>query len=151
MNDQTFRADIMFMENGELDVNRLNALYLLIGWDNTNRRTPSDTAEMLRVSHYYIAGHTSGGILVGFARVCGDPYVAQVLDVITHPEYRRQGIATRCMQGVLEHLQNSRYVSITLTDDTGIDGFYKQFGFRGINDGSRAMRWKPGLRPVSNK
>jgi hypothetical protein len=34
---------------------------------------------MRRVSHYYIAAHTAEGALVGFARVCGDPYVAQVL------------------------------------------------------------------------
>lgn len=97
---------------------------------------------MLRVSHYYITAHTSDDILVGFARVCGDPYVAQVLDVITHPDYRCQGIATRCMRGVLGHLQGSSYVSVTLTDGTGIGGFYERFGFQRSNEITK--RWERG-------
>ena len=134
-------ADIIFTEDGPIDVAQLNALYALIGWDRHHRRTEAETTEMLRVSHYYIAAHTAEGILVGFARVCGDPYVAQVLDVITHPAYRRRGIATRCMQGVLAHLQRSRYVSVTLTDGSGIAGFYQRFGFQDYNDVT--LIWKP--------
>src|SRR5215470_11593231 len=130
MNEPASLADITFTENGHVDVAQLNALYRLIGWDRHHRRTEAETTEMLRVSHYYIAAHTAEGTLAGFARVCGDPYIAQVLDVITHPAYRRRGIATRCMRGVLAHLQRSRYVSVTLTDGTGIPGFYHRFGFR---------------------
>jgi GNAT superfamily N-acetyltransferase len=123
-------AGITFTENGPVDVTHLNALYRAIGWDSHERRTEAETAAMLRRSGYYIAAHTADDALVGFARVCGDPYVVQVLDVITHPGYRRRGIATRCMEGVLAHLQGSRYVSVTLTDGSGIDGFYRRFGFR---------------------
>ena len=130
MNEPASFAGITFTENGPIDVTQLNALYRLIGWDSHHRRTNSETTEMLRVSYYYIAAHTADGQLVGFARVCGDPYVVQVLDVITHPAYRRRGIATRCMRGVLTHLQRSRYVSVTLTDGSGIPGFYQRFGFR---------------------
>jgi ribosomal protein S18 acetylase RimI-like enzyme len=135
-------ADITFTENGPVDAAQLNALYRLIGWDHAHRRTEADTTDMLRVSYYYIAAHTAEGTLVGFARVCGDPYVAQVLDVITHPAYRRRGIATTCMHGVLAHLQRSRYVSVTLTDGSGIDGFYQRFGFRVYND--VALAWERG-------
>ncbi|MEZ4869356.1 MAG: GNAT family N-acetyltransferase [Caldilineaceae bacterium] len=134
-------ADIIFTENGPIDVAQLNDLYRLIGWDRHHRRTEAETTEMLRVSHYYIAAHTDEGILAGFARVCGDPYVAQVLDVITHPAYRRLGIATRCMQGVFAHLQRSRYVSVTLIDGSGIAGFYQRFGFQDYNDVT--LIWKP--------
>ena len=87
MNAHASLADITFTENGHIDVAQLNALYRVIGWDSHHRRTETETTEMLRVSHYYIAAHTAEGTLVGFARVCGDPYVAQVLDVITHPAY----------------------------------------------------------------
>jgi ribosomal protein S18 acetylase RimI-like enzyme len=142
MNEQASLADITFTENGHVDVAQLNALYRVIGWDRHNRRTKAETTEMLRVSHYYIAAHTAEGSLVGFARVCGDPYVAQVLDVITHPAYRRRGIATTCMRGVLAHLQRSRYVSVTLTDGSGIDGFYQRFGFRICKDA--ALVWQRG-------
>jgi ribosomal protein S18 acetylase RimI-like enzyme len=96
---------------------------------------------------YYIAAHTAEGTLVGFARVCGDPYTAQVLDVITHPAYRRRGIATRCMRGVLAHLQRSRYVSVTLTDGSGMAGFYQRFGFRVYKD--VAQVWERGTEAIA--
>jgi ribosomal protein S18 acetylase RimI-like enzyme len=86
--------------------------------------------------------------LVGFARVCGDPYVAQVLDVITQPAYRRRGIATTCMRGVLAHLQRSRYATVTLTDGSSIDGFYQRFGFRVYND--VALVWERGAEAMSH-
>jgi ribosomal protein S18 acetylase RimI-like enzyme len=146
MNGHASLADITFTENGHVDVAQLNALYRRIGWDNAHRRTEAETTEMLRVSHYYIAAHTAEGTLVGFARVCGDPYVAQVLDVITHPAYRRRGIATKCMRGVLAHLQRSRYVSVTLTDGSGIEGFYQRFGFLVAND--VALVWEPGAQAI---
>ena len=141
MNEHRSLADITFTENGPVDAAQLNALYRLIGWDRHNRRTATETTVMLRVSHYYIAAHTDESTLVGFARVCGDPYVAQVLDVITHPAYRQRGIATTCMRGVLAHLQRVRYVSVTLTDGSGIEGFYQRFGFRDYKD--VALIWKP--------
>ena len=147
MNEQASLADITFTENSYVDVAQLNALYRFIGWDSHNRRTEAETTAMLSVSHYYIAAHTAAGTLVGFARVCGDPYVAQVLDVITHPAYRRRGIATQCMRGVLAHLQRSRYVSVTLTDGSGITGFYHRFGFRICKE--VAQRWERGTEAIS--
>ena len=102
---------------------------------------------MLRVSNDDIAAHTAGDALVGFARVGGDPYVAQVLDVITHLAYRRRGIATRCMRGVLSHLQQSRDVSVTLTDGRGIAGFYPRFGFQTCKDVEQ--RWERGTETIN--
>jgi predicted GNAT family acetyltransferase len=134
-------SDVTFTENGAIDVAQLNDLYTLIGWDRARRRTTADTIEMLRVSHYYIAAHIANGTLIGFARVCGDPYVAQVLDVITHPDYRHRGIATRCMHGVVTHLQRSRYVSVTLTAASGLEGFYRRFGFHAVKDVALAWKW----------
>jgi ribosomal protein S18 acetylase RimI-like enzyme len=135
---------ITFTENGPIDVAQLNALHRLVGWDRNGRRTEAETAEMLRVSHYHIAAHTADGQLVGFGRVCGDPYIAQVLDVITHPDFRRRGIATRCMQGVLAHLRRSDYLSVTLTDGSGAQGFYERFGFQEIAGDAVARVWRRG-------
>ncbi|MGD1930168.1 MAG: GNAT family N-acetyltransferase [Leptolyngbyaceae cyanobacterium] len=124
------RTDVIFVENEEVDVEQLNILYQICDWDAGEQRTDEKTAEMLRLSHYYIAAYAENNLLVGFARVCGDPYVAQVLDVMTHPLYRREGIATRCMLGVLAYLWRSNYVSVTLNDCSGVPDFYSQFGFR---------------------
>ena len=142
MNAKHHLNDITFTENEPIDVTQLNRLYQLIGWDTDGRRTDRETAEMLRVSYYHIAAHTFNGLLVGFARVCGDPYVVQVLDVITHPDFRHRGIATRCMQGVIAHLQRSHYVSVTLTDGSGIEGFYQRFGFQLFNQETPVRVWK---------
>ena len=100
MNEHASLANITLHRKRLRDAAQLNALFRHIGWDSHNRRTESENTEMLRVSHYYIAACRAEGTLVGVARVCGDPYVAQVLDVITHPDYRRRGITTRCMCGV---------------------------------------------------
>jgi ribosomal protein S18 acetylase RimI-like enzyme len=140
-------AGITFVENGDVDAAQLNALYRAIGWDSRGRRTDADTAEMLRASRYYIAAHAAGGALVGFARVCGDPYVVQVLDVITHPAYRRRGIATACMRGVERHLERSPYLSVTLTDGSGIEGFYERFGFTTHPDLARVWRGGGAANP----
>ncbi|MCA9837215.1 MAG: GNAT family N-acetyltransferase [Trueperaceae bacterium] len=129
-----------FSENGDVDVRQLNHLYQLIGWDKHKRRTENATRLMLELSHFYVAAHTETGLLVGFARVCGDPYIVQVLDVITHPDYRRLGIASRCMEHVKAHLDKASYISVTLTDGTQIPGFYQKFGFREIEE--PCLVWK---------
>jgi ribosomal protein S18 acetylase RimI-like enzyme len=139
-------TDVTFVENGAVDVAQLNDLYSLIGWDRARRRTTAETTEMLRVSRYYIAAHAANGAVIGFARVCGDPYVAQVLDVITHPDHRRRGIASRCMRGILAHLERSRYVAVTLTAGRGLEGFYRRFGFHAVKEATLA--WKRGTETV---
>lgn len=131
---------IEFIENGHVDVTQLNDLFLAIGWDKTGRRTLDETTEMVARSYFTIAAW-DGDLLVGFARVCGDPYCVQVLDVITRDSYRRQGVATRCMEHVVRHLKASKYVSVTLTDGTGLDHFYEGFEFKQMDVPSRV--WRP--------
>ena len=135
---------ISFTENAPVDVSQLNNLYDIIGWDPDGRRTPEETEDMLRRSYYWIAAHTLDGLLVGFARVCGDPYIVQVLDVITHPDYRRMGIATRCMDGVLGHIRRSMYISVTLTDSSELPSFYRRFGFQAVSNDTPMRLWVRG-------
>ena len=51
------------------------------------------------------------------------------------------------MHGVLAHLQQSRYVSVTLMDGSSIDGFYSRFGFRVIEE--VVQRWERGAEVIS--
>jgi len=53
------------------------------------------------------------------------------------------------MRGVLAHLQRSRYVSVTLTDGSGIAGFYHRFGFRVCKE--VAQRWERVTEASSNE
>lgn len=133
MNRST-QPEFLFLQNESIDVEQLIALYGLVGWHTRTTRTIKKTQEMLAVSRFYVAASTPDGVLAGFARVSGDPYVAQVLDVITHPNYRRRGIATRCMGYIVAHMRSAEYASVTLTDGSRIEGFYERFGFRTVTD-----------------
>jgi GNAT superfamily N-acetyltransferase len=145
--EPTSLTDITFTENSPIDVAQLNALYRLVGWDRHNRRSDAETLEMLGASRYYVAAHAPRVGLVGFARVCGDPYVVQVLDVITHPDDRGRGIASHCMVGVVRHLERSRYVTVTATHGPGLEPFYARFGFELHPNGTRLWRPSPiGVR-----
>jgi dATP pyrophosphohydrolase len=62
---------VTFVENGPVDVDQLNRLYSVVGWDRANIRTAEDTVRMLEVSRFYVSAHCSDLGLVGFARVCG--------------------------------------------------------------------------------
>ena len=61
VNEQIALSDISFIENGQLDVVQLNALYRLIGWDSHFRRTEAETTEMLDASRYHIAAARGAG------------------------------------------------------------------------------------------
>lgn len=135
--EPTSLTDTTFTENGPIDVAQLNALYRLVGLDRHNRRSDAETVEMLGASRYYMAAHAPRVGLIGFARVAGDPYVAQVLDVITHPDYRRRGVATHCMQGVVRHLERARYVTVTASHQAELSELFARFGFEPHPDGSR--------------
>ncbi|MEM7033296.1 MAG: amino acid racemase [Chloroflexota bacterium] len=134
--------DIIFTENGPIDIEQFHSLHRIIGWDPQRQQTPQKTAEMMRLNHYHIAAHTSQGQLVGFARVAGDPYMAQVLDVITHPDYRNRGIATQCLMGVTAYLQQADYISVMLTDGSGLPSFYRRFGFELLEGPNLGRVWK---------
>jgi len=45
------------------------------------------------------------------------------------------------MAGVLGHLRQSRYVSVTLTHGGGLGDFYQRFGFRAIGDDTDTRIW----------
>ncbi len=53
------------------------------------------------------------------------------------------------MRGVLAHLQRSHYVSVTLTDGSGIAGFYQRLGFRVCKD--VAQRWERRTEAISTE
>jgi len=130
-------AGVTFVDNGPVDVGQLNTLYKLVGWDRSDRRTREETTQMLHASRFFVSAHSVDLGLVGFARVCGDPYVAQVLDVMTHPEQRRRGIATECMRRIVEHLCQTPYVNVTLTAGVNLGDFYERFGFKTFKDVAR--------------
>lgn len=128
------------LDDPNLDPVALTELYGLIGWNANGQRTPDRTARALRASvRYASAAHL--GELVGFGRISGDEYAAQIVDVITHPEYRRQGIATKIMHKLLE-AANEQCLGLVLIDGSGYNDFYERFGFTTADPTSdRLMYW----------
>lgn len=105
----------------------LNALYELVGWNKDGRRTEESSHELLTSSPFYVQARKEEQ-LIGFGRLILDPYFAMIVDLITHPEERRQGVA----QGILERLvaqAKERHLPIQLIDGSGVPTLYERAGF----------------------
>lgn len=109
------------------DASDVQTLYELVGWNRAGQRTVERTEEALRRSEL-VACVRVDGRLVGFGRLLTDGYVAMVLDVMTHPDYRRRGIATAVLESLLAR-SKGRFLGITLIDGSRFPGLYRWFGF----------------------
>ncbi|MDB2447430.1 GNAT family N-acetyltransferase [bacterium] len=126
----------------DVDAGELTRLYTGIGWNREGYRTPEKTKIMLEDSKYFVAAY-SGTLLVGFGRILADPYIAQILDVMVLPEFRKKGVATEILNKIRSHCEN-RYIGVSLIDGSGLAGFYEKFGFEAGNPGTeRIMYWDP--------
>lgn len=122
------------------DASEVQALYELVGWNRTRQRTVARTEEALRRSEF-VACVRADGRLVGFGRLVADGYGALILDVMTHPEHRRQGIATAVLESIVSRARG-RFFGITLVDGSGFPDLYRRLGFFDANPTSdRLMYW----------
>lgn len=125
------KIKVEITHNQKPDVLDLIALYSDIGWNQDLQRTASKLDTMLdRSLHFICAYHNHK--LIGFGRILGDPFVAQLLDVITHPDYRRRGIATTIVRHLLNAVKDT-HNSVIVIDGSGYKGFYEKFGFELAN------------------
>lgn len=111
----------------ELTAEALNDLYTQVGWNSSGQRTTEKTKRMLSTSPLYVSA-VAGNNLIGFGRIISDPYTAQMLDVITHSEYRQRGIARRVTQLLQENLPEG-LLGVSLIDGSGYPAFYESLGF----------------------
>jgi GNAT superfamily N-acetyltransferase len=118
-----------------------------VGWNAEGLRTTGKTAQMLRTSHCHVSA-LSGDVLVGFGRILGDAYVGQILDVITRPSHRRQGIATGIVRRLLQYAEG-RYLGLSLIDGSGVEGFYERFGFEAADVATNRLMFLTRPAPVS--
>lgn len=119
------------------------ALKAALAADNfDNGRTPRQLEESFRNSYAVVFACGPEGI-IGKARALSDGVCnAYVVDVWTHSRYRRQGIASRMMETLLDRLQGQHVY--LFTEDAM--AFYGTLGFKieGIGMGKVAGKW---LRP----
>lgn len=131
---------VITVNNANLDPGAVTDLYALVGWNKDGHRTSDKTQRALNASVCHVSAML-GDQLVGFGRISGDEYAAQIADVITHPDYRQQGIATEMMRRLLEYAGH-RVFGLVLIDGSGLNGFYERFGFTSADPtNDRLMYW----------
>ena len=105
----------------------VNRLYDLVGWNASGLRTVAKTQKALDLSLCTVTAKF-GDKFVGFGRIIGDAYTAQILDLMTHPDYRRQGIASSVLDELLRYAKG-KFLGIYLIDGSSIEGFYEKHNF----------------------
>ena len=120
------------MVNDErLEAAALNDLYTAVDWNIDNERTEAKTSAMLQASPCFVAAWADEK-LVGFGRILADPYNAQILDVMTHPDYWRRGVASGVMERLLGFTRG-QFSGVMLIAGGGLESFYTRFGFAAAN------------------
>lgn len=117
----------------------LNALYTAVGWGDG--RTPDKTGLVLaRAACFVAAWHEK--TLVGFGRVLADVYSAQLVDVMTHPDYRRRGVASGGVLRLVAFAEAER-LNLMLVSAGGVEGLCKQFGFLEADPRTDVLMYRP--------
>lgn len=115
----------------------LKDLYDSVGWGAYTSDMESLFAGLENSTHLVTAWDENK--LVGLARVISDRFtIVYLQDVLVHPDYQRQGIATELMERVFRPFNHVRQ-QVLLTDDRDDQyAFYTKLGFteiRDLNDG----------------
>ena len=127
------------LNDPELEPELLNALYDAVGWGDG--RTAAKTRLVLERAACFVAAWDEGR-LVGFGRVLADVYSAQILDVMTHPESRRRGVASGVVSRLVTFAEAEGF-SLMLISAGGVQGLYRQFGFFEADPRTDVLMYRP--------
>ena len=135
------RVDVMTytVNDPELEPATLNALYTAVGWGDG--RTAQKTRLVLERAACFVAAWDEGH-LVGFGRVLADVYSAQLMDVMTHPDRRRRGVASGVVSRLVTFAEAER-LNLMLISAGGVQGLYKQFGFFEADPRTDVLMYRP--------
>ena len=133
---------ILFTQNDpKIKPEALNALYTAVGWNDEGTRTPDKTQLVLERAAYFVAAW-DGDTLIGFGRILADVYWAQILDVMTHPEYRRRGVAKGIVSRLTSYADKEQ-LSLMLIAAGGLEKLYTQFGFTAADPATDVLMYRP--------
>lgn len=123
-----------------ISITDLNILFENTGW---NARQSATWETMINKAGFVCRAFDNNK-LVGFARVFDDGvYYVIVCDVITHKDYRGQGIATKMVQEIIKWAKEKNFKTLRLFadihSDPGLFDFYEKLGFEKMDN---AMRLK---------
>ncbi|NLF93522.1 MAG: GNAT family N-acetyltransferase [Oligosphaeraceae bacterium] len=104
-------------------------LYQEAGWvNNTEPVDQEQMAQLLRNS-FRVMGAFAEGRIIGMMRALSDGVSdAYLLDMVVSGNYRRQGIASRILQSLVEELKKCQIEWIVCISVPGKDGLYAKLG-----------------------
>ena len=101
-----------------------------VGWRNFAR----EQAENALQTNYYSLLVKEGNENVAMGRIIGDGMYFMIVDVVVKPKYQKQGIGTRVIQKLVNHIEKDipkgGRASITLLSEIGKEEFYIKQGFK---------------------
>jgi GNAT superfamily N-acetyltransferase len=117
------------------------ALFESAGWNAEYQLSCQQLAEAIRNSWYLVAAY-EGERLVGIGRVVSDGVLhAMVYDLITDPEFQRQGIGSEILTRLIRECRNSGICDIQLFCAQGKRPFYERRGFRARAEDAPGMEY----------
>ena len=120
---------------------QLNALYAAVGWNEQGERTDHKTRLLLARSAHFVAAW-QGEQLIGFGRVLADVYFAQIMDVMTHPEFRRRGVARGVVTRLLAFAEREGLGLLLIAAGDAVT-LYERLGFMRADPTKDVLMYRP--------
>nr|WDB00275.1 GNAT family acetyltransferase [Cyanidium caldarium] len=144
VNKESFRLIIQSQGNLNLNLDQLNSLCSLVGWD----KRPLGKLKKVIIESFqvFIISSTLSGAeeLLGFARVTSDSaFFAVIWDFLIHPKFQKRGLGTLLILEIIKELKKKEIIHIFLFADIKAINFYKRIGFSSHLKTGKAMFWHP--------
>lgn len=115
----------------EADAGQILELYRHQGWWQKDEN-PQDleTVKGIVANSFCFAIAKQGERIIGMGRCISDGFSdAYIQDVVVHSDFRGQGIGTKIMKKLMEHLHTHKIQWIGLISEPGQEEFYVKLGF----------------------
>lgn len=120
---------IAYVTNARPEAAEVCALAVAVGWRDPARHGIDAVQRVWDLAPCTVLAR-DGEKLVGMCRASWDGAImAEVKNVVVHPDYQRQGIGTELVRLLLEGLERLQVSHVTLITGPGQEAFYERFGF----------------------
>ena len=102
-------------------------LYDLCGLNEHNERNLKNVIRALDIAES-VSFIMIDDRLVCFGRLVSNGFRSEIQDIMTHPDFRRQGLGTLVVRDLIEQAETTSPY-IRLVDESGVEGFYEKLGF----------------------
>ncbi len=120
---------ITYHVNARPAATEVSALAVSVGWRDPARHGLEVVQRVWDMAPATVLAR-DGDRLIGMCRAVWDGGImAEIMNVVVHPDYQRQGIGRRLIELLIAELEKLGVRHITLNSAVGKEPFYGQFGF----------------------